>query len=95
MRRAGEEMRCHHTRAGYYLAHDEKPTAFKGGRPAATKLNPLVALRSVALVSGWRRCVIAFVERLNRDPISGQIACVSSVNAAATRKAGGTSSPSS
>jgi hypothetical protein len=42
-----------------------------------------------------RRCVGASVGRLNRDLTSDQIACARSVNAATTREAGATSSPSS
>jgi hypothetical protein len=42
-----------------------------------------------------RRCVVEPADVLNPRPVGGQIAWASSVNAAAIRRAGGASSPSS
>jgi hypothetical protein len=42
-----------------------------------------------------RRCVVEPADVLNPPRVGGQIAWASSMNAAATRRAGGTSSPSS
>ena len=45
--------------------------------------------------SPWRRCVAESVNALTRDLALGQTAWASSVNAAATRRAGGASTASS
>jgi uncharacterized membrane protein YedE/YeeE len=49
----------------------------------------------VGYLSQGRRCVVEPADVLNPRPVGGQIAWASSVNAAAIRRAGGASSPSS